>query len=277
MCIRDRAWLSGHFAGTGRAWVAHYGAQGPRGPAQLPFWPTDAVNQRHSVPALPGPPLELIVLSTAPKVLLVPSLLSPEECSLIMQLATPKLAHSTVGAGSVAHKDTTRASKTAWLKPSAHELLRTTIYPRLARLFPCLKSSDCAEDMQVVRYHLKGDEYAHHYDFFETGEARNRFATLLIYLNDPDPGAPSTDGGTGFPKAFGGQGLQARPKAGSAVLFYNMLPDGNGDRLSEHAGLPVQQSEKWIANLWIWDPNHSEGPPNSVEAAAVHASADAEL
>lgn len=41
---------------------------------------------------------------------------------------------------------------------------------------------------------------------------------------------------------------------GSAVLFYNLLEDGNGDDLSLHAALPVRQGEKWLANFWVWDP-----------------------
>ena len=63
-------------------------------------------------------------------------------------------------------------------------------------------------------------------------------------------------GGTSFPKAYAGRGLEVRPPKGDAVLFYSLLPDGNGDETSEHAGMPVPpgQREKWVANLWVWDP-----------------------
>ena len=44
-------------------------------------------------------------------------------------------------------------------------------------------------------------------------------------------------------------------KKGSAVLFYNMLKDGNGDDLALHAGEPVERGTKWACNLWIWDPH----------------------
>ena len=43
------------------------------------------------------------------------------------------------------------------------------------------------------------------------------------------------------------------PKKGTALLFYNMLPDGNADALSVHAALPTRVGEKWLANLWVWD------------------------
>ena len=61
-------------------------------------------------------------------------------------------------------------------------------------------------------------------------------------------------GATGFPKAANGRGLGVRPAKGSAVLFYNMLPDGNGDDLSLHSGRPIVSGVKWVCNLWIWDP-----------------------
>ena len=39
--------------------------------------------------------------------------------------------------------------------------------------------------------------------------------------------------------AQGGAGIKVSPKKGSAVLFYNLLEDGNGDDLALHAALPV--------------------------------------
>ena len=41
---------------------------------------------------------------------------------------------------------------------------------------------------------------------------------------------------------------------GSAVLFYNLLEDGNSDDLALHEARPVKEGEKWLANYWIWDP-----------------------
>lgn len=46
--------------------------------------------------------------------------------------------------------------------------------------------------------------------------------------------------------------LHARAQGG-AVLFYNLLPDGNADVKSLHAALPVVKGEKWLANFWVWD------------------------
>ena len=43
------------------------------------------------------------------------------------------------------------------------------------------------------------------------------------------------------------------------MFFYDLLPDGNADELSLHAGLPVLKGEKWVAPMWIWDPSRYKG------------------
>jgi prolyl 4-hydroxylase len=79
----------------------------------------------------------------------------------------------------------------------------------------------------------------------------SRFATLLLYLNDD-----GLEGGeTAFPlwrNAETSKQLEVKPEKGKAVLFYNLLPDGNYDELSMHAALPVRKGEKYLANLWVW-------------------------
>ena len=61
---------------------------------------------------------------------------------------------------------------------------------------------------------------------------------------------------TSFPKGNDGRGnaFKVHPKKGSAMLFYNLLEDGNGDDLAMHAALPVVHGEKYLANFWVWDP-----------------------
>jgi len=70
----------------------------------------------------------------------------------------------------------------------------------------------------------------------------SRFATILFYLNDDMEG-----GETSFPlwlNAETSDALLVKPERGKAVLFYNMLPDGNYDELSQHAATPVKKGEK---------------------------------
>jgi prolyl 4-hydroxylase len=88
----------------------------------------------------------------------------------------------------------------------------------------------------------------------------SRFATVLFYLNDDMEG-----GETAFPRWLHaeatGDALKVKPQRGKAILFYNMLPDGNYDERSQHAALPVSKGEKYLTNLWVWDPemDHSRG------------------
>lgn len=48
-----------------------------------------------------------------------------------------------------------------------------------------------------------------------------------------------------------------KPEKGKAVLFYNLLPDGNFDELSMHAALPVTKGTKYLANLWVSERENS--------------------
>ena len=78
----------------------------------------------------------------------------------------------------------------------------------------------------------------------------SRFATLLLYLNEGMKG-----GETSFPRwlnADTNKALKGKPEIGKAILFYNVLPDGNYDERSQHAAEPVKGGEKWLTNLWIW-------------------------
>jgi prolyl 4-hydroxylase len=134
-------------------------------------------------------------------------------------------------------------------------------------------------------------DYYHNFDP-QTGGA-NRFATVFLYLNDIEDGRggqttfPLADmshipeamrrrlglrdspmetteriierlpGGTQWEgpmarKCYGGN-LAIRPQRGSALLFYNQLPDGRLDPQSLHGGCPVLQGVKWGANMWLWN------------------------
>ena len=88
-----------------------------------------------------------------------------------------------------------------------------------------------------------------HHDWGVNGYAESRFITLLLYLTDQE--SPHAGGETSFPKGVGGRGFKVHPGKGSAVLFYNLLEDGNADDLSLHASLPVRVGEKWLANFWV--------------------------
>jgi len=275
--VKQQSWMNDYYRRTGTPWLAHYSTvDGPRGPPVHHMWDAKFLGQTHRVQSAvthwdgaeaessdehrvgikSSLELTLQVVSVAPRVLLIPSLLSTAECELILKLGRDKVRSSSIGTNG-GYLDDTRTSRTGWLNRDSD--------PRLNRIFTrfsdVLKIDDAkmvhgrqgvAESLQVVHYR-PGQEYQPHYDFFDTGSNATRCLTLLIYLNGEES---ATGGGTSFPKAFDGKGLQVRPPRGSAVLFYSLREDGNTDRLSEHAGLPVpqDQGEKWVANLWVWDP-----------------------
>mmetsp|Transcript_17097 Transcript_17097/g.28558 ORF Transcript_17097/g.28558 Transcript_17097/m.28558 type:complete len:555 (+) Transcript_17097:56-1720(+) len=74
-------------------------------------------------------------------------------------------------------------------------------------------------------------------------EVSGNFAEAFSYLDK------SKCRGKSKSRAF-----QVTPAKGQAVIFYNLLSDGNADDLTLHEALPVTKGEKWLANIWVWDP-----------------------
>ena len=129
------------------------------------------------------------------------------------------------------------------------------------------------EAMQLLRYE-PGQEYSAHHDFtypsIKTRYQPKRYATILLYLTGEGDivedgirrSTKSSDnvlqgGATTFPRAITTDfhdGVTVEPFSGKAVVFYNVLPDGNMDDLSQHSGGKVEKGVKYIANVWVWDP-----------------------
>ena len=271
------AFAKDYLATTGRTWLSYF----PRPPPLHSMWAADYIGQVHGVTsqarhflakatqAEQELHLEMTVSSVAPRVMEIDNFLSDYECRYLIHMAQQKgLDPSTVeGASSLDTR--TRSSQTSWLSRQSGKMVET-IYRRAADVLQIDESllrhasphhdsiashHAVSEDMQLVHYQ-KGQEYTPHHDFvypsISNRHQPSRFATLLIYLH-----APREGGETIFPRSLQSSfhdGLTILPKVGKAVLFYNMLPDGNVDDLSQHGSKAVENGEKWIANLWVWDP-----------------------
>jgi len=222
--------------------------------------------------------MTLKVLSCAPRAFEIKDFLSQTEVNHILYLTTGMKLHRSTTAGDGAgytERDSTRDTRTSqntWVYRERDTVI-DTIYRRAADLlridealmrprskdeYPEMRNSgSLAEALQLVHYD-PGQEYTAHHDFgyadFSRKDQPARFATLLLYLNEGMQG-----GATQFPRwvnAETREGLNVVPKLGNAVLFYSQLPDGNMDDWSHHAALPVQVGEKWLMNLWVWDPSY---------------------
>ncbi len=183
-----------------------------------------------------------------PRVLTVDTLLSADECRLLVAMASPHLHRSmTVNPlDGLPLEMPLRTSSDAQLDPLDEDLAL-----RLVQLRMCAAAGielAHAEPLTVLRYQ-PGEEYRPHRDYMPPGgverdrpEAGNRLRTICAYLNDVEAG-----GATAFPIA----GTEVAPLAGRAVIFDNLRDDGSPDPDSLHAGTPVLRGVKWLATLWL--------------------------
>jgi len=173
-----------------------------------------------------------------------------------VDVAAGRVTQSMTGAGGDGKQANTRTSRNTFIKRETSAVTER-IFKRAAELLNIsddrMRHTESAEHLQVVHY-SPGQKYDAHHDFSVHGRGAPaiRCLTLLLYLNNP-----TNDGQTAFPKSKhepGGKPVVTHPGKGAGVLFYNVLPDGNPDELSLHASLPVTRGEKWVANVWFWDP-----------------------
>jgi|TARA_B110000483_G_C17949308_1_gene447650 prolyl 4-hydroxylase len=142
-----------------------------------------------------------------------------------------------------------RTSSNTWLPHDASDVILGVATRISEAVRMPLKN---AEPFQIVHYG-EGQQYDYHWDSFdESDEAYNenymktggqRIITALGYLRDVPKG-----GDTGFNRL----GFSVQPKAGTVVVWYNVEPDTTKrEILSQHAGLPVIEGEKYAFNLWF--------------------------
>ncbi len=187
-------------------------------------------------------------LSAAPGVRHLHGLLNAEECGLLIAMATPLLhpsqtVHPESGEGIAIEL---RTSHDAQFDVLQEDLSLRLVQARMATAAGL--PIDQAEQLIVLRYE-PGQEYRPHRDYLppeaiarDRPAAGNRMRTICVYLNEVEAG-----GATAFPDAD----LRIEPRAGDAIVFDNLLPDGTPDPGSLHAGLPVERGVKWLATLWF--------------------------
>jgi len=219
---------------------------------------TPAITAPNALPAGDGRDVPVLFAMESPRIALFQRLLMPDECEALIALSRGRLARSPVVNPDTGDENLidARTSMGAMFQVGEHPLIET-LEARIAAVTGV--PVEQGEGLQILNY-KPGAEYQPHYDFFNPqrpGEARQlrvggqRMATLVIYLNDVPAG-----GATAFPKL----GLRVNPVQGNAVFFAYLGEDGALDERTLHAGLPVEQGEKWIATKWLREaPYRGEG------------------
>ena len=192
------------------------------------------------------------IVSERPRVRLFEGFASAAECSWVMKKIGPKLAPAMVwdaetGRGRV---DPVRSNRAVELRIDAMDVVMSVLRRRIAA---ATRLPEAIFEVPQVMHYEVGQEFRPHHDYLDPhqeGPASDialrgqRIGTFLIFLNDDFEG-----GETEFPRA----NLSIRARAGDALFFANVLPDGSPDPLTVHAGRPPTRGEKWIFSQWIRD------------------------
>ncbi|MGE0741646.1 MAG: prolyl hydroxylase family protein [Hyphomonadaceae bacterium] len=188
----------------------------------------------------------------APRVRTFPGFLSRATRAWIMERARPALAAARVknperGGANV---DSIRNNSGMGFSVLDTDLVIQLVHARIAAAIgvPVMHQ----EPTNILHY-TPGQEYKPHFDFLDPGVAHfagevqrlgQRTVTFLIYLNDDYEG-----GETAFPRLD----WRFKGKAGDALAFWNVTPDGRPDPLTLHAGTAPTRGEKWLLSKWVRD------------------------
>lgn len=171
--------------------------------------------------------------------------MTPDECARMIRLIERNMVDSAVG--DTQTYSTTRTSKTCLLGVMDDSLIEN-IDQRIAET---IGIHALFSDIIEGQHYSVGQEFKNHYDYFTRGlgmhdkfmkNLGNRTWTFMVYLNDDCEG-----GGTHFPKIE----QTFSPKTGTAVIWNNLLPNGDTNPYSMHAGTPVVKGEKVVITKWF--------------------------
>ncbi|GAX23303.1 hypothetical protein FisN_21Hh011 [Fistulifera solaris] len=256
----------------------------------------------HVPGADPTQPVNLEVLSVSPRVFDLVNFVSKQESEDLVERALAetresyRLQRSTTGSNG-REINRYRTSETAF--DAAGETAMNIKRRSFAVLGMGNYIESYADGVQILRYR-NGTAYQKHLDWIEpntrsqhnydsAGQGSNRFATLLLYMNDIEA---NQGGETVFANAwpldvaetkrlsleqaksqllesefsnFLTQGsweedlavwcrsrLAIRPKSARTVLFYSQLPDGQKDESSQHGACPVFNTTKVKYGVICW-------------------------
>lgn len=184
-------------------------------------------------------------ICASPDVVLVHSAIEPEICEYVIARSAPRLGPSLVydprKTGMI--RDPLRTSQSASLGPIDLDLALIALNRVISAASGC--DEECGEFLSVLHY-SPGQQYRPHFDCIPDGpdleSSGQRIKTALLFLND-DYGGGATH--------FLSPDVKVKGKQGDILVFSNVGPDGAADLGSRHAGLPVENGEKWLASKWF--------------------------
>lgn len=179
------------------------------------------------------------IIQADPYIAVIEGLLSADECGYLIDTVGPRVQPSMVVDPATRRRipNPTRDSHGTNVSPVDEDVVINAINRRIA----AATGTDWAhgEPLHLLRYTV-GQQYKPHLDALPSVD-NQRSTTVLLYLNDDFAG-----GETWFKS-----GPTMRGRAGDAIVFRNLMEDGQVDRRTEHAGLPVTTGVKWLATRWI--------------------------
>ncbi len=192
------------------------------------------------------------ILASQPMLSVFEGFARPAECRWVIERMQARLGPAMIwdpvtGRGKV---DPQRSNSAVELRLGEMDVVLAVLRARIAA---ATRLPEFIFEVPQVMHYAVGQAFTLHHDYLDPAQpgpaadiARRgqRMGTFLIYLNDDFEG-----GETEFPRA----GIAHRGKAGDALFFANVTPDGRPDPLSWHMGKPPTSGEKWILSQWIRD------------------------
>ena len=194
------------------------------------------------------------ILSKDPYVATYNNILSDKECQHFIDISRDSLKRSLVSSDTKGFVSGGRTGSNTWIRHN-HDEITKEVGERIAKIVGMPLEN--AEAFQVIYYGIT-QEYRRHYDsWVHDGSEKTRrcmalggarMKTALCYLNDVTKG-----GGTKMTKLD----ITVPAEKGKLLVFHNTVSDTDHTRheLSEHAGLPVEEGEKFAFNLWFKECN----------------------
>ena len=189
---------------------------------------------------------------------IIDNFLTPEECRQMIEMAESRLQASSGWDVEKGENRVTeyRNSYQMWFGRNENELIER-IEKKIAEVTNVPVEN--GEQLQVVRYN-EGQHYKVHWDYFDPAFPQNkavldrggqRIITFMVFLTDVEHGGETHF--TRVPNEDKTDALKIKPKAGRAIMWWNVDEQGNLDKDTLHEGCDptVPGEPKLIFTKWI--------------------------